>query len=255
MNDTGLRLAVSGTYSSGKTTTTEALSIATGIPRTDALSAREIVVDLMPSKQFQELGSGELLTLGLRRLAERIDGEASQRGAFISDGSVLHEWVYGEARLVLGINPGAPWPHRAVKRVTGLPAKPFVRQYLHSYGVVVKERAKRLYDAFVHLPIEFQMDADGHRPVSEAYRDLTDSILRRTLDELSIPYHEVGGPIQVRVEKIMDLFDLPVVVPVDEAIEVAKDRIRRSRETVADRMIKQRVKPSVWRRVGYAVRY
>jgi hypothetical protein len=66
MPATRIRLAVSGTYSSGKTTTTEALSVATGIPRTDALTAREIVVDLLPRKRFQELSAAELLMLGLR---------------------------------------------------------------------------------------------------------------------------------------------------------------------------------------------
>src|SRR6184192_3377689 len=98
MNNATLRLAVSGTYSSGKTTTSEILSIATGMPRTDALTAREILVELLPGRQFQELSAGELLMLGLRRLEERIHTEAAQPGSFISDGSVLHEWVYGEAR-------------------------------------------------------------------------------------------------------------------------------------------------------------
>src|ERR1700712_3907336 len=128
MNDDILRLAVSGTYSSGKTTTSEALSVATGLPRTDALTAREIVVDLIPGKRFADLDAGDLLALGLRRLEERIQGEAQQPGSFISDGSVLHEWIYGEARMVLGINPGAPLLHRAVKRVVGMPMKTFVRR-------------------------------------------------------------------------------------------------------------------------------
>jgi hypothetical protein len=55
MSGSELRLAVSGTYSSGKTTTSEALSIATGIPRTDALTAREITVNLFPGRRFHEL--------------------------------------------------------------------------------------------------------------------------------------------------------------------------------------------------------
>jgi len=68
MSESIPRLAVSGTYSSGKTTTSEALSIATGIPRTDALTAREITVDLFPGRQFHELSAADLLALGLRRL-------------------------------------------------------------------------------------------------------------------------------------------------------------------------------------------
>jgi hypothetical protein len=50
MTQARLRLAVSGTYSIRKTTTTEALSAATGIPRTHATSSPEILPDLVPGK-------------------------------------------------------------------------------------------------------------------------------------------------------------------------------------------------------------
>ena len=46
MGNRELRLVISGTYSTGKTTTATALSIATGLPLIDALSAREILTDL-----------------------------------------------------------------------------------------------------------------------------------------------------------------------------------------------------------------
>ena len=124
MSEPAVRIAVSGSYGSGKTTTAEALAIATGIPRTDALTARELIVDLLPGKRFQELAATELYTLALRRFEERVQGEAEQPGSRISDGSVLHEWVYGEARMRVGINPGAPLAHRVAKRVVGLRAKP-----------------------------------------------------------------------------------------------------------------------------------
>jgi hypothetical protein len=250
-----LHLAVSGTYSSGKTTTTETLSIATGIPRTDALTAREIVVDLMPGKQFQQLDAEELLALGLRRLEERIHTEATAQGAFISDGSVLHEWVYGEARMRLGINPGAPVLHRAAKRVAGIPARPFMKRYMNAYGRVVKARAQRNYTAFAHLPIEFEMSADGHRPVSERYRRVTDALLTETVRELGIPLTEFPGTVRQRVEGIIAHFGLPVVVPVDEAIDLARTRIEQSREALAERVIATTRTPGLRRRIGYAVRY
>lgn len=250
-----LRLAVSGTYSSGKTTTTEALAVAAGIPRTDALTAREIVVDLIPGKSFQQLNASELLMLGLRRLEERIHTEAAQPGSFVSDGSVLHEWIYGEVRMRIGINPGAPLLQRAIKRVVGIPSKPFMQRYMDAYGVVVKARTKRLYDHFVHLPIEFGMQADGHRPVSEKYRVLSDQLLIETLEELEMPYHVVGGTVPERVAKILDLFGLPVAVPVDEAVEIASERIRKSREMVAERVIAGHQDVSLARKVRYAMRY
>lgn len=251
-----IRIAVSGTYSSGKTTTSEALSIATGIPRTDALSAREIVVDLLPKKRFQELSAPELLMLGLRRFEERIQGEAELTGqSFISDGSVLHEWIYGAARMRVGINPGAPLLHRAAKRVVGIPAKPFFKQYINAYGAVTQARAKQTYDVFMHLPVEFAMDGDGHRPVSERYRQVSDRMLIEVVNELGIPLHLVRGTIEQRVQQIVALLDLPVVMPIPEAIDEAKARIRRSRETVAEKMIANQQPKSVKRQIRAAIHY
>ena len=250
-----LRLAVSGTYSSGKTTTTEALSVATGIPRTDALTAREIVVDLLPRKGFQELSAAELLLLGLRRFEERVQGEARQDDSFVSDGSVLHEWIYGEARMRVGINPGAPLPHRAAKRVVGLVAKPYYQQCIDAYGRLAKDRAKRTYDLFVHLPVEFAMNADGHRPVSERYREVSDRLLIETLEELKIPFYVVGGTVQERVSRIIELLELPVHVPVQEAVDLAEARIARSREMVAERQLANAPAKSLTRRVRAALRY
>jgi nicotinamide riboside kinase len=249
-----MHIAVSGSYSSGKTTTAEALSIATGIPRTDALTAREIVVDLVPRKHFQQLSAVELLMLGLRRFEERVHGEGAQTGSFIADGSVLHEWVYGEARLRVGMNPGASLPRRAAVRVVTAPMLPFLRQYMKAYGMVTKERAKRTYDVFIHLPVEFEMAADGHRPVSEEYRRVSDQLLIETLNELRIPYHVVGGTVRERVSRIVELLDLEVVVPVDEAITIATHRIQRSREMVAERQIANHASMSLRTRVLAHVR-
>jgi hypothetical protein len=89
---TRLRLAISGTYGVGKTTTAEAVAIAAGIPRTHALTSREILADLVSGKTVQELTAMELVLLGLRRLEERIHNEAAIDGSFVSDGSVIHEW-------------------------------------------------------------------------------------------------------------------------------------------------------------------
>lgn len=252
----GLHLAISGTYSSGKSTTTEALSIATGIPRTHAMTAREILMDLVPGKQLQELNASELTMLGLRRLEERIHHEAGT-GPFISDGSVIHEWIYGEARMRVGINPGAGLFAKAVKNLAGLPVKRFYRQYMDAYGAIAKGRAKRIYDAYVHLPVEFTMKADGHRPVSEKFRKLSDDLLIETLEELQIPYHVVGGSVHERVEKIIEIFDLPLVMPLDEAIAEADGRVRKTIEVIEEDARyhdAQRTK-SLRRRIGYAMRF
>jgi hypothetical protein len=251
-----IRLAVSGTFGVGKTTTAEALSIATGIPRTHALTSREILRDLLPGKTVQELSASELILLGLRRLEERIHNEA-EIPYFISDGSVIHEWVYGEARMRAGINPGAGLAVRSVKAVMGLPVKRFYQQYMDAYGVISKNRAKRLYDAYIHLPVEFDMVEDGHRPVSEKFRRLSDVLLIQTLEELEIPYHVVGGTVQERLAKILEIHELPLVMPVDEAVARAQERVGQATAVLehhARKLASERDR-SVLRRIKYAMRY
>jgi nicotinamide riboside kinase len=251
-----IHLAISGTYSSGKSTTTEALSVATGIPRTHAMTSREILKDLIPGKQVQELSAVELLTLGLRRLEERIHNEALP-GSFVSDGSVIHEWIYGEARMRVGINPGANVFRKILTETAGLPVKRFYRQYMNAYGQITKARAKRIYDAYVHLPVEFEMKADGHRPVSERFRRMSDELLIETLEEMKIPYHVVRGSVEERVEQIVDIFALPLVMPLGEAVAIAERRVREATEILeADsRQHASARSKSLRRRIGYALRY
>ncbi len=257
MTGATLRLAVSGTYSTGKTTTTEALSVATGIPRTHAMTSREILLDLSPGKQVQELALRELIALGLRRFEERVQHEAAQPGSFVADGSVIHEWVYLAARREVGINPGAGPVLRAVKKVAGLPYRGFYGQYVDAYGSITKARARRSYDAYVHLPVEFPMTADGHRPVSEKFRRLSDELLLQTLQELGIPYYVVGGSMTERLKKILAIFDLRVIMPLDQAVDIAQQRVRSAIETIeADaRRHAQLRSRSWWRRMKYAMRY
>lgn len=251
-----LKLAISGTYSTGKSTTTEALSIATGIPRTHAMTSREILIDLVPGKTVMELSAMELIKLGLRRYEERIHNESGD-GPFISDGGVFHEWVYFEARMRVGINPGAPLLMQTLKKIVGLPVKHFYQGYTDTLGQVTKMRAKRIYDAYVHLPVEFDMHRDGHRPVSEKFRRLSDDLLLQTLEELEIPYHVVGGPIPERVEKIISIYDLPVVVPIDEAIAEAEIRVKAATDILEQdaRFHDAQRKKSLLRQLSYALRY
>ncbi|MEU9470777.1 ATP-binding protein [Streptomyces avermitilis] len=251
-----IHLAISGTYGTGKSTTAEALSVATGIPRTHAMTSREILMDLIPGKQVQELNAFELMKLGLRRLEERIHNEALP-GSFISDGSVVHEWVYGEARMRVGINPGATWWLRAIKSVAGWQVKKFHQQYMDMYGEITKSRARRLYDAYVHLPVEFEMERDGHRPVSEEFRRLSDELLIESLEEMGIPYHVVGGTVQERLAKIVELHDLPLVMPLEEAIPLAQKKVADAIDVLKNdsRYHDARRQKSLRQRVAYAMRY
>lgn len=251
-----LKLAISGTYSTGKSTTTEALSLATGIPRTHAMTSREILIDLIPGKTVMELNGMELIKLMMRRFEERVHNEAGP-GPFISDGGVFHEWVYLEARMRIGINPGAPMWFQTVKKVSGVPVKHFYQSYADVLGDVTKRRASHLYDAYIHLPVEFDMHKDGHRPVSEPFRRLSDKLLTETVETMGKPYHVIGGPIEERIEKIVSLFEMPVVMPIPEAIEKAQIRVEAATKILEEdaRFHDAQRGKTLVRQLRYALRY
>ncbi|MDH5671639.1 MAG: ATP-binding protein [Myxococcales bacterium] len=218
---------MSGTYSSGKTTTTEALSRWVNLPRTQARTMRELLPEAIPGKALEDCSPSELFQLGIMRLTERVAREAAMEGSWVSDGSSLHEWVYGKARLQAGINPNDGVLLRNAKRLAMLPYRRFVEEVNDAFGAVAKRHAKKTYGTFIHLPVEFPLTPDGHRPVSEKFRRLSDELLIRTLRELEIPYHIVSGTIERRLERIAEIFDLQPVMPLTAAIEDAKKEVAR----------------------------
>jgi len=225
-SDRILRIAVSGTYSTGKTTTTEALSLWTGIPRTHAKTMREILPEALPGKALEDCTPAELFQLGILRFTERAVRENAMLGTFISDGSSLHEWVYGKARLSTGINPNDGAVVRALKRGLALPYRRVIGEVNDAFGAVVKRHAKNTYDEFIHLPIEFPLVKDGHRPVSEEFRRISDELLRTTLEELGIKYHVVPGSIEARLQRIAEIYNLKPRIPIEQAIAEALARVR-----------------------------
>lgn len=225
-HDRILRLAVSGTYSTGKTTTTEALSLWVGVPRTHAQTMREILPEAFPGKALEDCSPAELFQLGLLRFTERAVRESAMAGSFISDGSSIHEWIYGRARLAVGINPNDGPVKRALRSALIFPYKKIITDVNDAFGAVVKRHAKKTYDEFIHLPVEFPLVKDGHRPVSEEFRSLSDRLLLQTLGELGIKYHVVSGTIEERLVKIADIYGFEPVMPLAQAVEQAAARVR-----------------------------
>jgi hypothetical protein len=213
-----MRLAISGTYSSGKTTTTFALSYLTGLARTGAKTMREILPIALPGKRLEDCSGPELVQLGIRRLIERAVRESQLPHGFLSDGSSLHEWVYGTVRGRLGMNPNA----ETATDVINADAHLMFVDVMHNFGAVAKEHAVASYDAIIHLPVEFPLAIDGHRPVSETFRRQSDELLVATLDELRIPYEVVGGDLPTRLSRIVNVFGFKQVMDVSEAIEKGK---------------------------------
>ncbi len=217
-----LKIAISGTYSTGKTTTSYALSYLTGISRTHAQTMREILPVILPGKRLEECSPTDLYELGIRRLTERVRCESGLRDGFISDGSALHEWVYGMARLKIGLNPNENFVKRFYHKAKLFPYLIPMLEFNSYYGKLVKMHTRRSYDVFVHLPVEFPIEKDGHRPVNEKFRRISNDYLLEIIEELKIPYVVAGGSIEERLMRIVHTLNIPIQMSIEEAIILAK---------------------------------
>jgi hypothetical protein len=214
-----MRLAVSGTYSTGKTLTTLALAHYTGLPRSAAMTMRELLPISVPGKTLEECTGAEILMLITRRNTERAVNESHLGDTFISDGSSLHEWIYGTVRVLVGINPTATASLATIERT---PEIALFEDVITQLGVPAKQHARAGYDAFVRLPVEFPLVEDGHRPVNERFRRLADQMIQDEVDALGIPTLTAGGTIEERLHAIVSHFELPRVMDLDDAVRRAR---------------------------------
>jgi hypothetical protein len=198
-----------------------ALSRYTGIPRTRAKTMREILPDAAPGKTLEQCTAAELLQMIVIRHVDRAVHESRLWDGFVSDGSSLQEWIYGRARVIVGLNPNDSVHLKAVERVPLTDELRFFEQVIDQLGAALKRHVKATFSAFVHLPNELPLAADGHRPVNEHFRSMCDQRLLETLVQLGIPYHVVGGTMPERLERIVDLFHLTPVTSTDKAIRLA----------------------------------
>jgi nicotinamide riboside kinase len=216
-----MRIVISGTYSTGKTTTSLALSFLTGITVTHAKTMREILPEAFPGRKLEKCNFHELMGLGIRRFTERIVAEENINTSFISDGCPLQEWIYGTTRMITGLNPSEkPWKIKLHKKLFAPEWFVFERS-ITAFGQVVKKYTKEHYDILIHLPVEFPFVPDGHRPTSETYRNESEKLLYRTYKELNINILEVNGSLEERLEKIVNALDLNIVTSVEDAITKA----------------------------------
>ncbi|MGL5863359.1 MAG: hypothetical protein ACRCY9_19120 [Phycicoccus sp.] len=186
-----MRIAITGSFGAGKTTLARALSDALELPY------REVPPMAGPlglrAASAVECSTAELVELLVRRLMDRAAMEFDQPDV-VSDGSLIHDWVFVRALLMHGPDPGPRMDADPTWQIDSLEPS---RRAIHT-------RMRDLYDVVVHLPIEFPL-APGNRPVSERFRELSDIYLCRELDQVETPVRTVTGHLDDRVDHCLRL--------------------------------------------------
>lgn len=217
-----MKLAISGTYSSGKTLTSYALAHYAGIPRTRARTMRELLPIAVPGKTLEECTAAEIVQLIVRRHTERCVQESHLPDGFVSDGSSLQEWLYGAIRVIVGINPNDSVHLADTETVPRTPEIDMFEKVMDQLGVAIRDHVRSTYDVFVHLPNELPLAADGHRPVNERFRHLADEKITAAIDELEIPRYVIGGTLSERLIEIATTLGLEPQMTTAEAIARAE---------------------------------
>ncbi|WP_181282108.1 MULTISPECIES: AAA family ATPase [Arthrobacter] len=180
-----MRIAITGSYGAGKTTLVKKLVANVGL---HYQHVPEMSSPLWQAgKQATECSRDELIELLIRRLMDRAALEFDEPDV-VSDGSLLHDWVFVRTMLMHGAHP-TPDVHADTSwQIESI--EPIRRALL--------TRMADLYDLVVHLPIEFPLAVEN-RPVSDKFRELSDRYLISELEHLPIPTLEVTGTLDERL--------------------------------------------------------
>jgi hypothetical protein len=200
-----VRIAFVGAYGNGKTTLTTELSRRLGLERTHGSAMRDPAGG--SSKSLEETNEAELIQLAVRRFTERAVEEAQSKGGFLSDGSVLHEWVYSKVRLAVG---RYPQPSDTLAAAVRSPETKLYEEVVDQLALLAKEHALANYDVIIHTPVEFPLP-EGVDPISECFRTLSDELMLDLVKTLDIPLHIVTGSLEERIEQILKITGLPEV--------------------------------------------
>ncbi|TJZ50066.1 ATP/GTP-binding protein [Sphingobacterium olei] len=212
------KIVISGTYCTGKTTLALALSLASGIPATHALTMREILPMLYPGKTLRQCTPVELITLGMKRFGERIESESDLPHGFISDGCPIQEWLYGSTRLITGAYPDEkPWKMKFRQLLNPGRYRDF-QKLLSGFEGMAKEYTCGHYDQFIHLPVEFDFVPDGHRPTSERFRQESEKRLLKTYDELLLEPEVIRGNHMQRLQQAVDILGITPLMSLEQCV-------------------------------------
>ncbi|MHC2187292.1 hypothetical protein ACVLV4_002962 [Rathayibacter agropyri] len=191
-----VRLAITGAYGSGKTTLARVAADKFHLRFDPPAEMRDPW-----SRPAPALGcsGAELIELTIRRLIDRSAAEHGDR--IVSDGSLLHDWVFAKTLMLHGAAPEiADEPTTKCRAAAERLLEPTRRAILM--------RLATQYDFVVHLPIEFPL-AQSHPPVSEGFRARSDSYLLAEFAAAGVKPCPVRGEPDVRLSRISALVGNP----------------------------------------------
>ena len=192
-----MKLAIVGAHGVGKTTLTKALEARTPLVAPVPTPMHNPLPGI--TKSLQDCTNQEVLRLSQRRYTERIVQEHSAIDT-ISDGSVLHEWVYASTRLSLGIFPDQdeePNPSATANIQLSL---------IDDFTEEALAYTEKAYDQIFFIPIEFPLPRDS-APISDRFQEEAGKHLFELLSLCSKPIHVLTGSLENRLSSALAVLE------------------------------------------------
>ena len=173
-----IRVAISGAHGTGKTTLTHALAEHLNQQGVVCSTRPEVVREI--SDQLKGLPAIPRFLKILSHHFQRLDN-TEESACCLYDRGFVDVLTY--------------------LRTEGPQNTPHLERLLES----ITYSAIPMFDTYIYLPIEFPVEDDGVRPMSETYRSRVDNELKRAAAGLNVLWVEIGGPLPERIERATQL--------------------------------------------------
>ncbi|WP_461666593.1 AAA family ATPase [Gordonia sputi] len=192
------RIALVGAWGAGKTTLATELADRLHIPVVQGQGAMTVA----GTATVHDWTPHELVEASIVRYGDRRAAEATEQ-SFVSDGGILHEYVYTRLRLLHGSYPGGNGPRRDHAQLTD-PANRRTWASLTGIGTdTLRRHLTSNYSHVVHLPTELPLPTNA--PIDHEFQTRTDIAIRQLCTHLGVDRIEVTGSVAQRADAIVSI--------------------------------------------------
>lgn len=225
-----LKIAITGTFFTNKALITHALTLLTKMPKVSPLPHKDLMDKYFPGQSFECLTLYDHFQLEIYKIFELVLQEQNIQGGFWSDGELLQPYIGGLLNIILFNNYLFPKQKKPFVRVLQQSKLIFHQKKIKALNYIYKNMLRSHLETNYHSVIHFPVESTTHNSsvpgrLNQAFV-AQDKLMIGLLEELSINYYIITGTSPIKLEKIMKIYDLNPVIPIEVAINQARESLK-----------------------------